>query len=498
MFDRILTGLTIMDGQGAAPFQGDIGIRGGRIAAVGNLGEAVSRERVDGTGKVAMPGIIDIHTHYDLCLGWEGLGAHCARQGVTTVIGGNCGIGPQNVGAHLDAAEKLKLGLRYGILASHGPIRSRVVPRIEGRAATKEETVLVYREVETALEQGALGLSWGPYHANSLADEAELLSVTKAAKNAGKPFVVHRRCEGKDGLEATREAFRIAEQTGVRVHISHLKIAGRKHWQEFEELMSLMESGSRRLDLGFDVYPYEGSLTYLAAMIPSIYKSDGRLLERLAVPAEREAILRGIHDWFDDRQGPDDILVFARHIEERKGSAAQNLSGLAEQMGVQDPAECAAQIIERDPEGNGGWAAYRFMMNESHVQELCGRPDAIIASDAVPEIDGMAEDTHPRAYGTFARVLSRASKESLSRLSKAIKTMTSSAANRYGLSELGRIEEGCHADLVLLDLDELQDCARYEEPSVYPRGIESVLLGGEFVFRDGKALNSVQGEVLRG
>ncbi|MDF1664257.1 MAG: amidohydrolase family protein [Planctomycetota bacterium] len=498
MFDRILTGLTIMDGLGSEPFQGDIGIRDGHIAAVGSLGDAECKDRLDAQGKVVMPGIIDIHTHYDLCLGWDGLGAHCAKQGVTTVIGGNCGIGPEDVGAHLDAAEKLKLGLRYGILASHGPIRSRVVPRVEGRAASKDETLLIYREVERALEQGALGLSWGPYHSNSLADEAELLSVTKAAKNAGKPFVVHRRCEGKDGLEATREAFRLAEQTGVRVHISHLKIAGRKHWQKFEELMTLMESGARRLDLGFDVYPYEGSLTYLAAMIPSIYKSDGRLLERLADPAERAAIIHGIHGWFADRQGPDDILVFARHIEERSGSGAQNLASLAEEMGVQDPAECAAQIIERDPEGNGGWAAYRYMMNESHVQELCGRSDAIIASDAVPEVDGMAEDTHPRAYGTFARVLSQASKKSLPEFSQAVKKMTSSAANRYGLQKLGRIEKGCQADLVILDLNELQDCARYEEPSVYPKGIDSVFLGGEFVFKDGQGLTTIQGQVLRG
>lgn len=497
MFDRILTGLTIMDGEGAEPFHGDIGIRDGRIAAVGSLSQAECRERIDFQGRIVMPGILDIHTHYDLCLGWSGLGAHCARQGVTAVIGGNCGIGPQDVQGHLDRAETLRLGVRYGILASHGPLRSRVVPRGEGRAASLEERQAIQQEVERALEAGALGLSWGPYHANSLADEAELIKAAEAAKSREKPFVVHRRCEGKDGLAATLEAFRIAEQTGVSVHISHLKIAGRKHWREFEELMKLMESGARRMDLGFDVYPYEGSLTYLAAMVPTAFKSDGRLLERLADPGQRDAIKDGIQGWFKDRQGPENVLVFARHIEERDGAEAQNLTSLTERMGLSDPAECAAQIIERDPEGNGGWAAYRFMMNDEHVRELCGRDDAIIASDAVPEIDGMAEDTHPRAYGTFARVLSQAAKVSTAALSQAVKKMTSSAADRYGLKDLGRIQKGKKADLVVIDPEQLEDCARYEEPSVYPKGIESVLLGGDFVLRDGVVLETNQGEVLR-
>jgi N-acyl-D-amino-acid deacylase len=496
MFDLIVSGGTVIDGLGGEPFHADLGIRDGIIAAIGDLKNGEAGDRFDASGKILIPGIIDIHTHYDLCLGWQGLAAHCAKQGVTTVIGGNCGIGPGDIRAHLDAAEAWDPGLRYGILVSHGPLRSMVIPREQGRPATPRESKQVRRAVSEALEAGALGLSWGPYHENSLADEAELVEAATAAAELSKPFVVHRRCEGNDGLTATQEAFRIAERTGVALHISHLKIAGRHNWKEFDQLMALMARGQARFDLGFDVYPYEGSLTYLSAMVPNSFKADGHLLRRLADSTQREHIKTAIRQWFINRQGPDDILIFARHLPSLAHKRARSLSECARILGVPCESEAAAQIIESDPRGTGSWAAYRSMMNGDQVTELCSRSDAIIASDSVPEVDGMAETTHPRAYGTFARVLGRAARTSLAELARIVPKMTSLAADRYRLGDLGRLKENCPADLVALDPTTLKDCACYEEPSLYPEGIEAVLIGGQMAYKDG-VHRDVQGEVLR-
>jgi len=495
MFDVILSGATLFDGSGSLPYQADVGLVGERIAGLGDLSRAEAGQRLDLTGQWLCPGFIDIHTHYDLCVGWAGLGAHCWRQGVTTVVGGNCGMGPEDVGEHLARVELANPGLRYGILASHGPLRSRVCQRSDGRAALAGEQRAIADEVRRALDHGALGLSFGPYHANTLADEAELVAATGALAESGRPFVVHRRCEGVDHLAATREALRIARASGVRLHISHLKVAGRQNWGGFEALLGELEAARHEQDWSFDVYPYDGSLTYLAALLPVAAKADGRLAERLASASERKILKQAIETWFRERQGPEDIIVFARHMPELLG--ARTLSAAAATLNISDPAEAALAIIAADPQLGGGWAAYRFMMSEVHVQALCGRDDAIIASDAVPEIDGMAAETHPRAYSTFARALSLGGREPAA-LARVVSRMTSQAAHVYGLKNVGQLLVGFAADLVAIDPDKLADQASYESPACYPLGITEVFVAGCHTLSGGVPTGNQRTVVLRG
>lgn len=208
--------------------------------------------------------------------------------------GGNCGLGDADLDAVFARAAAADLGVHFACLAPLGPLRSRVVPRSAGRAATPAERERVAAQVAGALDAGALGVSWGPYHANGLMDAAELEAAVAVAAARGKPLCVHRRSEGADGLAATQEAIAIARAAGASLQISHLKAAGRTHWSQFEPVLECVEAARRDADVGVDLYPYDASLTYLSAVVPDRLKADGRLLALLGEPEGRAAAAAGV------------------------------------------------------------------------------------------------------------------------------------------------------------------------------------------------------------
>ena len=323
---------------------------------------------------------------------------------------------------------------------------------------------------------------------HELADEAELEAAAGVAAGCDRPFVVHRRCEGRNVLEATREVLGIARRTGCSLHISHLKVAGAAWWDRFETLIGELEAARDEISLGFDVYPYDGSLTYLSAMIPGRWKADGGLSRRLTDETLRGEIRSGIEGWFRDRQGPEDVLVFARHMPELKPGGS--LLAATRTLGLADPAEAALAIIRADPETTGGWAAYRNMMSASQVAAIRSHELALVASDAVPEVFGMAETSHPRAWGTFARVLREALDGGEAHLGRELVRVTRGPAERFGLAGLGRLTPGAAADLVLIDPAALRDRASYETPACYPDGIIEVRVAGQRVLRDGVMIDA--------
>ncbi|MEZ6185122.1 MAG: amidohydrolase family protein [Planctomycetota bacterium] len=493
MFDVIVRGGTLFDGTGGAPRRVDLGISEGRVVAVGALDEAEAGEVLDASGAWVVPGFVDVHTHYDLCLGWDGLSAHCLRQGITTVVGGNCGLGDPDLLAVLGRARGAALGVNFGALLPIGPIRSTVVPRGENRAATAEERARVVAAIERQLDRGALGLSWGPYHANSLIGPEELRAYLAPLGPRGKPFVVHRRSEGKGGLEATQEAVEHARAAGVPLQISHLKTAGKLNWGDFEPVLECVEAARRDLDLGVDVYPYDASLTYLSAAIPDGLKADGRLLERLRDPRTRREARDGVAGWFEARQGPEAIVVHAPSLAPGAGGAT--LAELDARLGVGDPAEALLRLVEHDPEGTGGWATYRTMMDPAHVAAVLELSYAAVASDAVPDASGigMGDSTHPRAFSTYARALTAAAARGDAALAETVRRSTAFPAARFGVAR-GALVAGAVADLVVLR--DLEDAADYVHPDRYPRGVEHVLVGGRVALRDGQPTGVAAGEVL--
>src|SRR5581483_3026466 len=192
MFDVVIRGALVFDGSGEPPAREDVAISGDKIAArERDLSRAETARTLDASDLALAPGFVDIHTHYDLALGWPKLTEHVLRQGITTVVGGNCGIGEADVASVLERAARERLGVHVGLLASLGPVRSRVVERGENRAANADEARRVSEQVARELDAGALGLSWGPYHANALASREELVAACRALTPLAKPFVIH-------------------------------------------------------------------------------------------------------------------------------------------------------------------------------------------------------------------------------------------------------------------------------------------------------------------
>lgn len=494
MHDLIVRDGTVFDGTGAPPVRADVAISGGRVTAIDTLPPGGAAREIDASGALVTPGFVDIHTHYDLCVDWPGLTAHCLRQGITTVIGGNCGLGDPDVGALLARTERARLGVHLGVLAPFGPIRGLVIPRAEARVARTDELPLVEGAVARALDAGALGLSWGPYHGNTLASPDELAVAVRAAARRGKPLVVHRRSEGVHGLAATRETIALARSCGARLQISHLKAAGRTHWGQFEPVLALIDEARKDLDLAVDVYPYDASLTYLSAMLPNDMSAAGTLLELLRHRESRAKARAALGVWFAERQGPENVVVHEPALPQvARGSS---LLVAARALGEDDPAEAALRLIEADPRGTGGWATYRHTMAPEQVEHALDLSYAAVASDAVPEEDGsgISSSTHPRCFSTFARALARAGARGEDALARAVRQTTTLPASRFGLDR-GRLAVGAPADLVVLR--GLRDLATHEVPDRYPGGVDAVVVAGRVALLGGLVTGEGGGVVLR-
>lgn len=494
MHDLIVRGGTVFDGAGAPPRRADVAVSAGRVQAIDVLPPGGAAREVDASGALVTPGFVDIHTHYDLCVAWPGLTDHCLRQGITTVIGGNCGLGDPDPGALLQRVARARLGVHLGVLAPFGPVRGQVIPRALGRAARPDEVPLVEAAVAQALDQGALGVSWGPYHGNTLASPDELRAAVRAAAARGKPLVVHRRSEGAHGLASTREAIALARAAGARLQVSHLKAAGRTHWGQFEPVLEALDAARGDLDVAVDVYPYDASLTYLSAMLPDDLVAAGALLELLRTREGRRRARAAVATWFAERQGPEHVVVHEPALGDLPRGAT--LLELTRALGEDDPAEAALRLIEADPRGTGGWATYRHTMAPEHVEQALDLSWASIASDAVPEEDGsgLSSSTHPRCFSTFARALSRAAARGDEALARAVRQMTALPASRFDLDR-GRLTEGAPADLVVLR--DLRDLATHEAPARYPAGVEAVVVAGRLALHAGRPTGERAGAVLR-
>ncbi len=537
MDDLLVRGGRLIDGTGAPARPADLLVRAGRVEAVldpeapgrGGADDHASDLDVrvlDARGKLVVPGFVDVHTHYDLCLGWSGLSAHCLRQGITSVVGGNCGLGDADPGRALARAAAARLDVHLGVLAPFGPVRSTVVPRAEGRPARPEERARVAAAVARALDAGALGVSWGPYHANALADPDELAAGLSALGPRGKPFVVHRRSESKDGLRATDEALALARAAGAALQVSHLKAAGRAYWAHLEPVLERLERARRDQDVTADAYPYDASLTYLSVVLPDALTAAGDVHARLAGEAGRAQARAAVQAWFRDRQGPED-LVLHEPADPRVAPGA-TLAEATRALGLADPVEAVLRLIAADPRGTGGWVTYRNMMSPAQVEQLLDLPWVALASDAVPDDDddlagvvepgaappgagptlalpgagaeralagarGVGRSTHPRAFSTFARALVRARARGEAALVAAVRQATSLPAARFGLDR-GRLVAGAPADLVVLG--DLEDRATHAVPDRYPAGIEAVVVGGRLVLAAGEHRPQAAGALL--
>lgn len=508
---------------GQTPYTTDIGIVGERIALIGDLRERDAIERIDCTGKTIAPGFIDVHSHSDeLWLALPGCDGKIA-QGVTTEIGGNCGMSVAPL--HGPGLERVRRSARHAGIDVQWRTLDEFFALVEGNGVALNVATLVglgttrqivagdserrlqngeidaqARAVREACEQGALGVSSGLiYPPSRYADLDELVAMAQAAKNANAPlYASHVRDEGDEVIAAIAEALEVGRRADVAVQCSHHKASGKKNWGKVHQTLALIDAArSDGMHAYCDVYPYVASWTELATILPADARFGGvdATLERLADPESATAIamylnMKHSETWHD-------IMITEVASEQNMQLSGMRMDEIA-RMWRLSPASAAVKLLKDERLEVG---AVFFKMNEDDVATVLSADFCCVGSDASiralhgPTARGVP---HPRTFGTFPRVFGRFVRQrGTLDVVEAVRRMTSLPASIFGLRDRGTIEQGAYADLVVFDSEHIRDTATYESPYHFPIGIEHVFVNGHTVMRSGKLTKARPGHVLR-
>jgi N-acyl-D-amino-acid deacylase len=512
-YDLVIRNGRVLDGFGHAPSRRDIGIRDGRIVTVGWLKGALTERVIDASGLYVAPGFIDVHTHVESNLP-EGprpfLAPNFVRQGVTTIITGNCGSSVLSIRDLFKHLEKYGTQVNVATFIGHNTIRRKVM-KLDDRAPTPTELEEMRKLVKQAMDDGAIGLSTGlAYVPGRYAKKDEIIQLARVVAERGGLYVSHIRDEAADGLEAVREAIEIGEKAQLPVQISHFKVSGRSQWGTAQQRLELVEQAKQRgLRVTIDVYPYSASSTGLDILLPSWALAGGvseqrRRLRNLQTRSRirREMILQLRRNGWSDYSfariaaySPEASLngsTIPQVIALRSANAAGNPDTNAK-SGAEHQADVILDLI-----GRGGAQMIYFDMDEDDVITIMRHPDTMFGSDSAVRSESMDAVPHPRGMGTFPRVLARYVREKqILSLEEAVRRMTSLPAQTFGLSERGQIREGYWADLVVFDPQTIADKATYESPLRPPEGISYVIVNGTVVFEHGSFTNTAPGKVIR-
>jgi N-acyl-D-amino-acid deacylase len=492
-FDVLIRNGRVMDGTGNPWIRADIGIAGGRIAAIGRLGTAIASSTIDAADRLVTPGFIDVHSHAG-----EGLSRPDLRQaqpivvqGVTTVVINPDGGGPVDLNAQRAELEKGGVGPNVALLVGHGSVRRAVLGNAN-RAPTADELNKMRAMVRRAMEDGSFGLSSGLFYTpGSFATTEEVIALAQVAGEFGGLYTSHIRDEGNYGdgvVAAVQEVIRIAEEAKIVGIVSHMKALGPDNWGlSMASTMRMEEARARGVQVFADQYPYEASSTSLrAALLPGGIELPP--VDRLTVRRESMAP--------DERKSRETLEATVRQNIRRRGGAAslqiasygpdrslegKNVKQIAETRGV------APEVAAIDLMARAGVSIVSFNMSEADIRHIMTRPYTMTSSDGglVPIGAGVP---HPRNYGAFARRLSVYVRERhVTSLEDAIRAMTSLPAMAFGMKDRGILREGAAADIAIFDPDAVRDTATYTSPHQLATGMSWVLVNGVAVVNEGKS-----------
>jgi N-acyl-D-amino-acid deacylase len=470
-YDLILHGGDVIDGTGAPRRRADVGVRGGRIADVGDLATAAATRRLDVTGLVVAPGFIDSHAHDDRAVLDMPDMLPKVSQGVTTVVNGNCGISlaPLRGGETLvPPLNLLGRGNAYGSFAAYREAIDATAPAVNVAAMVGHSTLRVLRmgdvnrpataaeidamrgDVEQALGEGALGVSTGTFYPPAAAaPEEEIIAVCEPMSRLGGIYATHMRDEGDRVMDAIDESLRIGAALNVPVVISHHKLVGKHNHGRSVQTLARIGDAARMQSVCLDCYPYDASSTILR-------------------PERVEICDRTMITWSEP------------HPE----AAGRYLEDLAREWGC-GAREAAERLL---PAG-----AVYFIMDDGDVRRILQYPDTMIGSDGLSS-EGRP---HPRLWGTFPRVLGHYGRRlGLFPLENAVYRMTGLTATRMGLRDRGRIDVGCHADLAVFDPDTIIDNATFDAPTEACAGMRHVFVAGVATWQDGCATGARPGRFI--
>lgn len=490
-FDLILRGGTVHRGDGTEPRIADVAILNGKIAAVGDV-QAPADRVLDCRGLVVCPGFIDLHNHSDgpiLEKATRG-NVNYLLQGCTTVVTGNCGSGPIDVGQYLRQIDEQGAGTHIAHLLPQGALRDSVLGKAN-RPATADELDRMRQIADQALRDGAFGMSTGLiYIPGTFTDTAELIELAKVVARHGGLYASHIRNEGAALLAAVDEAIRIGREAGTPVHISHFKASGRPNWGTLRLAIELVEAARARGEtVTADQYPYIASSTSLSAtLLPDWALEGGRadLEKRLADPATLARIR--------DEVARD--LANAARIQIASCKAHPEWIGQSlDEIATATHRPVLDVVI--DIEQHGGAQIVNFGMSEDDVRLAMPLPWVATASDGGAKIP-TREQPHPRSFGTFPRKIGRyAIDEGVLSLSAAIRSASGLPAEILGLTDRGLIEVGRAADIAVFDPATFRDRATFDRPDLPAAGIRYVIVEGVFAVYDGQATGALAGHALR-
>lgn len=530
-YDVIIRGGHVIDGAGNPWIKADVGIRDGHIARIGRLDNEQAARAIDATGQVVTPGFIDMHTHSEYVLLYDGNAQSKIRQGVTTeVFGESTSPGPiegpgvepvqellkplhidltwNNLDGYFQRLQKTRSAVNVASYVSSCQVRYDVVG-FDDRPPTTEEMEKMRGLVASSMEQGAVGLANALEATCGYAKTDELIEEAKVVGRYGGIYGTHMRGEGDTVLDSIREAIEIGEKANVPVEIFHIKVAGSNDWGRMPELIALINSArARGVDINANQYPYIAANHPTLPLLPPWALEGGldKTMERLRDPQLRirikHDIENGVPGWNSNyvRQsgGWRGIVIGATHVEKNASLPGKNLEEIG-RIREKDPADAFFDLLLEE---HGQVMCMPFMMSEKDVQTALREPWVDIASDGSSfSTEGLlsAGHPHPRNFGTFPRILGHYVRdERVLTLEDGVRRMTSLPAQRLGLKDRGLLREGYWADIVVFDPNRISDTATFASPKQYPAGINYVMVNGRVVIDQGKHTGERPGMVLRG
>ncbi len=522
MYDLIIEGGFIVDGKGNEGYRGDIGINKDAISRIGNLEDKESKRRINAEGYIVCPGFIDIHSHSDFHIMEFPHESNKVIQGVTTEVTGHCGFSPfpilheripyfkglmeannvkepesgYSTEEFINNLEKVDIGINIAPLVGHGIIRINAMG-FDNRKPTDDEMNIMKNLLQEAMEAGCYGISSGlGYPPGFFADTEELIELSKVVSKYNGIYASHLRNQEDKLLDAIQEALSIGEKSRVSVNISHLKACGKNNWGNIKSAIELIDvSRENGLNAICDFYPYDATCNPLSSLLPRWLHEGGteRFIERIKNDDNRKIIDEEMVSW--DNEAWSRIIISRVGSKSNKDLEGKDVLSLAKERDV-TPLEFALNLLVEENEAVE--SICRFMCEED-IEYISAYPFAAVGSDAYAKPDNNKDFRgHPRNYGTFPRFLSRFIREkNIITLEEGIRRITSFPAEFLNIKDRGSIEEGKYADIVIFHKDRIIDRNTYENPGLYPEGVEYVIVNGQIQIEGEKHHKVPAGRILR-
>src|SRR5688572_9756642 len=499
-YDLLMSGGKIVDGSGNSWFYGDVGIKDGKIIAIGKLSASDATRVLDVGGLVIAPGFIDVHTHIETNDVKVPTAGNFVYDGVTSVVTGNCGNSNTDIAWYFSRLDSVRTSINIATLIGHNSVRKLVMGDSQ-RDPTPDEQRSMEDIVRKAMKEGAVGFSTGLiYVPGTYSKTAEVIGLAKAASEFNGVYASHIRDEGDHVTEAIEEAINIGRQAKIPVEISHFKVTYKPNFgKSAGTIAQVAQARKDGIDVTVDQYPYIASSTTLNTVLPTWAFGGGTdsLNWRLKDPSTRSRIKKEMLNALKSKQLKSySYALVARYNADTtlNGKSIADINVLKGRK--QKPAEEAETVLEMIEKG-GAQMVY-FSMDESDLRRIMQYPFNMFASDA-----GIAQFgsgvPHPRAYGTNARVLGQYVREQkILSLEEAIRRMTSLPAQKFQLRDRGMVKEGMAADIVVFDESTVSDQSTFSKPHAYSTGFEYIIVNGTVTMAAGRHTGARDGQIIKG